>query len=124
MELDIIEVRVGNYFAHKGQVKEIEQADLASIDTLITEIKPIPITIIRLKRLNFLQETGASGLIYTNFFNKIMFTFHRVKEDKLLLIINDDLRLKHIEFIHQLQNVYYDLTGDILKRPEPKINLQ
>jgi hypothetical protein len=33
--------------------------------------------------------------------------------------INQDIKLPHIQAIHKLQNVYYELTGDVLKRQPP-----
>lgn len=118
MDIDIIEVRVGNYFAVNGQVREITLNDLQQLDTLLPQLKPIPITPIRLNRLNFVPERGQHGIVYHKLAYKVLFTFIRMKNDKVSLVINETVRLPHIQYIHQLQNVYYDLTGDVLKRPD------
>lgn len=118
MEIDIIEVRVGNYFEWKRQVKQIDHNDLAVINVLIKELKPIEITPLRLTRLNFALVTNSEYRLYQKFSNKIYFNFHRMKNDRLLLIINDVIKLPDVKFIHQLQNVYYDLSGDVLLLPE------
>jgi hypothetical protein len=33
--------------------------------------------------------------------------------------VNQDFKLPHIQAIHQLQIVYYELTGDVLNRQPP-----
>jgi len=35
----------------------------------------------------------------------------------MLLVMSNELKLPHINYIHQLQNLYYDLVGDVLNLP-------
>ena len=120
MQLDIIEIRTYNYFEHNRQVKQINKHDLANISVLLPELKPIKIAHVRLSRLNFVSVSNSEIRFLQKFSNKIYFNFYTVKSDKLLLVINDEIKLPHIVHVHQLQNLYYDLTGDILKLPEAK----
>ena len=53
MELDPIEIRLGNYFEYRGTVKEIFIPDLAQLAPLLLELKPTPNTSCYLARLNF-----------------------------------------------------------------------
>ena len=117
MELDIIEIRAYNYFEYNHQVKQLKEADLANIAALLPDLKPIPIIPVRLSRLNFALVSTSERRIYQRFANNIYFNFHRIKGDKLLLVINEEIKLPHVIFIHQIQNCYYDLTGDVLAIP-------
>ena len=84
---------------------------------LLSQSKPIEITIQRLTRLNFASAYESERRIYQKFYKGIYFSFHRVKNDKLLLVINNETKLPHVIYIHQLQKIYYDLAGDVLKLP-------
>jgi hypothetical protein len=117
MELDIIEIRAYNYFEYNRQVKQIKEADLANITALLPDLKPLSIIPVRLSRLNFALVSTSEKRIYQRFANNIYFNFHRIKGGKLLLVINDEIKLPHIIYVHQIQNCYYDLTGDVLAIP-------
>lgn len=120
MELDIIEIRAYNYFEYNRQVKQIKEADLANITALLPDLKPLLIIPVRLSRLNFALVSTSERRIYQRFANNLYFNFHRIKGDKLLLVINDEIKLPHIVYIHQIQNCYYDLTGDVLAIPRQR----
>ena len=120
MELDIIEIRAYNYFEYKNQVIQLTESELVNIKLILPCLKPIRIIPLRLSRLNFALITTSEKRIYQKFSNNIYFNFHRIREDKMILIINDVIKLYHIIFIHQLQNCYYDLTGDVLMLPEQR----
>jgi hypothetical protein len=47
----------------------------------------------------------------------IYFNLYPLKNGFITIYINQDLNLPHIQAIHQLQNVYYEPTGAILKQP-------
>jgi hypothetical protein len=118
MELDIIEVRAYNYFEYQRQVKQIAAPDLLNIHVLLSQLKPIAITHQRLFKLNFFigMEAEKGKLVRT--YKHFTFRFEKVKGEKLLLSVNNTLKLPDVVFIHQLQNIYYDITGDVLKRAE------
>lgn len=121
MEIDPIELRVGNYFEYKRQVLELSERDMQGLTELLPKLKPIPITGYRLSRLNFsiIKSTDNQGMHWQRYSAGLYFNLFEKKDHSFTLYINDDIKLKHIQFIHQLQNVYYDLTGDVLKRPAP-----
>ncbi|MES2645838.1 MAG: hypothetical protein V4717_03095 [Bacteroidota bacterium] len=118
MELDIIEIRAYNYFECQRQVKQIDVQDLMVINELIDHLKPIAITHQRLFKLNFFIGTEAEKGKLVRTYKHFIFRFEKVKGDKLLLSINNSLKLPEVAYIHQLQNIYYDITGDVLKRAE------
>jgi hypothetical protein len=125
MELDPIEIRLGNYFEYRRTVREITLEDLAQLTCLLPELKPIPITPLYLTRLNFGTVTdNESGRHFQKYTAGIYFNLYPKKNGSITLFINQDIKLPHIQAIHQLQNVYYELTGDILKRQPPSIIYQ
>ena len=89
MELDIIEIRAYNYFELNREVKQIDEKDLANISTLLPKLKPIQMTHFRLSRLNFDSVTNSERRMLQKFYKNIFFNFYRMKEDKLLLVLND-----------------------------------
>ncbi len=122
MELDPIEIRLGNYFEYRRTVREITLADLAQVESLLPELKPIPIKSAYLIKLNFVTVTNNDSVRHFQKYTAGMyFNLFPKKDGSMSLYINQELKLPHIQAIHQLQNVYYDLTGDILKRIPPSI---
>jgi hypothetical protein len=125
MELDPIEIRLGNYFEYRHTVKEIAMADLTQFETLLPELKPIPITSRYLARLNFVTVTDNDSVRhFQKYTTGIYFNLYPKRNGTITLYINQEIRLPHIQAIHQLQNIYYELTGDILKRQPSSIIYQ
>ncbi|TDH28065.1 hypothetical protein EXU57_06270 [Segetibacter sp. 3557_3] len=118
METDIIEVRASNYFARNNAVLQITERDLANIQAILPELRPLSITPQRLVRLNFSPAGESQNRMLQKICNNFCFDFHRTRTNALLLVLNQEIRLKHILNIHQLQNLYYDLTGELLLRQE------
>lgn len=122
MEFDPIDIRHGNYFEYRRMVKEISMADLMQLETLLPELIPIPITSRYLARLNFVTVTDNELVRHFQKYTcGIYFNLYPKKSGPFALYINKELKLPHIRAIHQLQNVYYELTGDVLKRQPPSI---
>jgi hypothetical protein len=122
MELDPIEIRLGNYFEYKHTVKEISMVDLAQLETLLADLKPIKITSRTLTRLNFGTVTDNESVRhFQKYTTGIYFNLYPKKNGSITLYINQDIKMPHIQMVHQLQNIYYELTGDVLKRQPPSI---
>jgi len=120
MELDPIDVRMGNYFEYNRTVKEILLEDLLQLNLLLDSLKPIPLQPKYLTRLNFVTVTNHESVRhYQKYTAGIYFNLFPKRDGSMSVYINTELKLPHIAFIHQLQNVYYDLTGDILRRMPP-----
>ena len=119
--LDIIDIRVSNYFEYHKAVKQIDGYDLLNIDKIFADLQPITITKLRLIRLGFYGGEGNETGNLIKCYKELHFRFQPLKGDRLLLTLNRDIKLPHVKYIHQLQNIYYDLTGEVLKRPEEPI---
>lgn len=70
--------------------------------------KPIPLTKEWLVKFDFYKRDWAEDIVYEN-------QFPLLKDgDAWKLIDNDFIGLKNIEFVHQLQNLYFALTDEEL----------
>lgn len=121
MQLDPIEIRLGNLFEYRKQVLEISERDIQSLTILLPELKPILINGNRLSRLNFnyVGYNASRAMHWQRYANSIYFNLFQQKDETYYLQLNEEIKLRHIQYIHQLQNVYYDLTGDVLTRQKP-----
>jgi hypothetical protein len=106
MELDPIEIRLGNYFEYLRQVKEITMADLAQLEALLPNLRPIPITSRYLLRLNFVTVTDNESVRhYQKYCTGLHFNLYPKKDGSFVLYVGSDLKLPQVKAIHQLQNV-------------------
>lgn len=121
MSIDPIDIRIGNYFEYNGQVLEINLEHLKRLTDLLPRIKPIQINGFRLSRLDFTCRLldNKRQHMYHRFGNNVDFMLLSVPNNKFILFINENVKIGHIQYIHQLQNIFYDLTGVVLKRPPP-----
>ena len=110
------ELRIGNWVEHDGslgEVEDIQKNDIGSFfdgvyfNCYIKDLEPIPLTEDWLVKFGFVKEDD---------FGKIEFQFNPLvlyKQDKIYWsdILWDSLEIKHV---HQLQNLYFALTGEEL----------
>lgn len=127
------ELRIGNY--HKGNCLDITRAGLHSVSIngehfsaisaygiyLVEHDKdvfnPIPLTAEWLERMDFYRFNADNSLIRDLADEEMYLNWH---EGKMTLQgnggydENGELPLTHIRFVHQLQNLYFTLTGQEL----------
>jgi hypothetical protein len=116
------ELRIGNYvYDTLGKVNKI---DLEAITYIVKEpnnqVKPIPLTEEWLLNFNMELTDGFSSsrkLYLNNYENDISKITYSPKEG-LLRLSNGDTKgtmlIPHIKYVHQLQNIYFALTGEEL----------
>jgi hypothetical protein len=80
-------------------------------------LKPIEITPVRLARLGFASVYDQKRECFRSLTRAFISTFTGSKMTNFLLVINNEIKLPHVIYIHQLQNIYYGLVGDVLKLP-------
>jgi len=116
------ELRKGNYFTDKTEsifkLKRIEFEEYDSDDdfTLVygisingeylwhEEAEPIPLTEEWLLKFGFYRGFGGEPKVEIN--KNISLSYNEGE-----IFIGDDIVLNHIKYIHQLQNLYFTLTG-------------
>ena len=109
--IDPKELRIGNYLLSGGEAIQIDAAhlcDLLTSEYYLLGHTQIPITPEWLERLGF--AVGKRS-IYKDFgFFEIEY-----ERDQLYIGINEyQDSLYHIQYVHQLQNLVYSLTGQEL----------
>jgi hypothetical protein len=76
------------------------------------EIDPIPLSIEWLERLGFVKDMGGGGGLLE--FEKGFICFYDMKTP--LVAYTDEMAkgtpMPHLKYVHQLQNLYYSLTGE------------
>lgn len=114
------ELRIGNYVMYTENILTISSIDkkrvvlddynrpLDFLVRFLNQIKPIPLTEEWLIRFGF---GGTREYYYDTEIGAIEFYF----EDEILVCDIYDSRNKNIKYVHQLQNLYFALTGKELK---------
>ena len=102
------ELRIGNYVYLRGHRPAI-QIKLLSKDDIFIDAAPIPITYNRLPRFGFRFNKLEFNDNILWWINNRMYLCNSGNIDKNTAI------LTNVRFVHQLQNLYFDLTGEELQ---------
>lgn len=115
------ELRIGNivdYHGNEVTINSINDTDVGFSDyvpidyPLLDEIKPIPLTGERLFRLGFSEENVIRYIFRKGIF-EVGLDGLDFAQGRWTVRINKCLMIK-IRYIHELQNLYYALTGEEL----------
>lgn len=114
------ELRIGNYYNHHGEVVIVTPIVIKCIyeSSEIEWCEPIPLTEEWLKKLGFEEYSdalGKHGLYDLKPLQGFTYSIH----SKKVIIMQDGNSLSHklnkeILYVHQLQNIYFALTGNEL----------
>lgn len=112
------EIRIGNYFFDAdGNEKKIDYSDLVSLEITCLHFNPIPLTHEILERFGFEVEViEAPGIEIWNQYSKGKLTISE-HLDHYVFVITDNGTVR-LNYLHELQNFYYDLN-----KKELEINL-
>jgi len=116
MELLINELRIGNYFQHGETLVEVsiiyrthfycESIDrICHGNSLQENFQPISLTEEWLFKTGFLVDVPSPIYWYKG-------DFKFIHDNGGFLIIFKGLKLHYIQYVHQLQNLYFELTGE------------
>ncbi len=116
--IEIKELRIGNYVWPKNDSgRESKIGTIFAIDRYLVSVndnnnpydyhllEPIQITEDILSKCNFVKQESGDTVIYYNPLMKLDANFH-------LKVIGYNIEVK---YLHQLQNLYFDLTGKELE---------
>jgi hypothetical protein len=117
-EMEAKELRVGNLvkyeysvYLHGGKITEVGNIIQGETDYY----QPIPLTEEWLFKFRFKE------IIVDSWYSKLAKNKDTINISKSgLVAINDDKPIRAIEYVHQLQNLYFALTGTELKYNERK----
>ena len=112
------ELRIGNYYKHPTSINDFDvMEDIDFISVMVNQFKPIPLTEEWLLRLGFTRHHEDYG----NDIVMLKSCVHQPREGMTYKIYPDELgsaempkNAKRIKYVHQLQNLYFALTGEEL----------
>jgi hypothetical protein len=113
------ELRLGNLVLNGGSnIKDITPQTISDFDNKLIVLNPIPLTEEWLLKFGFEKDD-----VFDKFFTYL--PIHNLCMDKLSFRVNEGFicyesikyrtLLKHIQYVHQLQNFYFALTNQELE---------
>lgn len=123
--VNIKECEFGNYFGYESEIyllvnvskyskiRKINTGESNPIEVPLTDLEPIPISIPLLEKCGFEEHT-----IYNEDQDERDFYVHSKFSDLMYVdgVLKNGLdELPDIIYLHQLQNLYFDLTGEELE---------
>ena len=122
MKLEANELRIGNLVDFNGQIETVYQIRNSGVTfyrgktkkSVVMQsyvwdaIKPIPLLEEWLLKFGFEKDLDGFYRKKANYLIEVLF------HDNGIIVTNQSVSLKHIEHIHQLQNLYFALTGEEL----------
>jgi hypothetical protein len=105
------EIRIGNFVHHPltDDTFQISISGLSAFAINFVTYQPIPLTEEWLLKLGFIRKNGY-GFIKKDLFGNL---FYSVETKEHFMFQYHELRIK-IDYVHQLQNLYFALTGEEL----------
>lgn len=107
------QLRIGNYFrySHTKNVDEIRNGK--QIDEYIGAYEPIPLTDGWLLRLGFIYVQLSNKKEYKKYVSYIGVRVNGYIDESTFYVVLKG-RTERIQYVHQLQNLYFALTGQEL----------
>jgi len=107
------ELRIGNYvYDNLGGVLKIKGI---SLDSTLSHIKPIPLTEEWLVKLEFIEHMDKNVFIHPSLRYSDKF---KLREDGVIVFVSSEVYISDCKYVHQLQNLYFALSGKELKCSE------
>lgn len=116
--LRVNELRIGNHIRYRNEIIEVQATDILSAELSPSDFSFIPITEEWLLKFGFIKNDWYNGKHFVlNKYCSII--IEKSGYDKGVWYLGDKSdaychRLKKIQFIHELQNLYFALTGEEL----------
>ena len=97
------ELRIGNYYLAFGV--DLKQVETLTKDKILIDFTPIPLTEEWLLKLGFYKYKGNNSDCFLNGFETAC---------NMTMLFWKGNQIKNIKYVHQLQNLYFALTGEEL----------
>jgi len=108
MAITANELRIGNWVNNNEEYYQITSSTIAQLERGDSNAKSIPINEDWLLKFGFTQSPAFKNIYFKGTFLNITLG------NKIMFEINDQI-ISEIKYIHQLQNLYFALTGKELK---------
>ena len=104
------EIRLGNYYDHNGEYRQVTPSVIEEVwNAERTWCKPIPLTEELLLKMGF-KYIGGEGYALDNGFS----IYSSLRNGWMAIGTKLVPNIKGVQYIHQLQNLYYALTNEEL----------
>jgi len=118
MAVELEEVRLGNYFAMGRQVIRITEQHYPMLPDLCQQLQPLRIQSTRLTKLGFNLVRGGDFNNWTRGHNGMPVFLKAASANRWILQFSGYDKVRFIEYIHQLQNIWFWLFTEPLLRRE------
>lgn len=110
--MNVIELRLGNLILDRGIVTDLKPSQLNNILLGYVDYEPVIISEEYLIKLGFFK--GKDDYLGSGFvFRKNNVSIYQ-NDDNLFSLYNYNERRVYLKYVHQLQNLYFALTGENL----------
>jgi hypothetical protein len=120
--ISAVEIRVGNYYDHNGDVRQVTPSTIEEVWNAKRQwCKPIPLTEEWLLRFGFDNWFGKEYILSNGHFYCVFKFYKNGRIDTYFCGQNERFKNKDtrfIKYVHQLQNLYFALTGEELTTQE------
>jgi hypothetical protein len=103
--------RYGNYIVYSGSITQLNEKEMCHFFRFPETYKPIPLTEEWLVKFRF-KKTNESEDVEWYALNNFNIAIH--EEDNEVYFVFQHMVLRFIKSVHQLQNLYFALTGSEL----------
>jgi len=120
MLLDILEgeLREGNFVFHSGEVLRLNQKNIDLVYTRGNNfLEGINLNVNWLENFGFFFISSSTD-VHTFYLNGVKV---ELRDDTASISIHNNL-VKNISYVHELQNIYFALTGKELILKEPSVS--
>ncbi|SCC45922.1 hypothetical protein GA0116948_109124 [Chitinophaga costaii] len=114
--VELEDIRIGNYFAHQQKVITISAEHYQRISILAAELEPLRLIPQKFFSLGFGTIRAQDFNGFTKSCNNVEVFLRAAPQQRWTLQVGNTLRVRSIEHVHELQNVWYWLFGESLKR--------
>jgi hypothetical protein len=108
----VVSIQKDNFQVEVIKIENIIQVDFSKPETVSSLIKPIPLTEEWLKKFGFKKDMS----VYKNDWIELWHSSYSNCYQLRIIKVGDDISKKiNIQYVHQLQNLYFILTEKELK---------
>lgn len=115
MAVELEEIALFGLFSLHGKTIQIREEQYRKLDVLLPELEPIRVDSQKLSRLGFLRYPGG---VFHRKHGNCEFVLLPTKSGQWEFSINGEQRIRRIDYIHQVQRLWFDLFEDHLHAPK------
>jgi hypothetical protein len=115
MAVELEEIALFGLFTHNGKTIQLSERHFLSIGTLVKELIPIKLDFQKLGNLGFIRH--SDGILFREQ-GECKFYLRILKNGSWEFSLNDGQRIRIVQYVHQVQRLWFDLFDDHLFIPK------